>query len=187
MAKPAFRLQWAARALKAGGVLAYPTEAVWGLGCDPGNEKAVERILQLKDRPRHKGLILVAAAEEQFDWLLSELTDDQRSRLSCTWPGPVTWLVPHRGQVPDGICGEHDSVAIRVSAHPGVIALCEAFGGPLVSTSANPAGAEPARHQYQLQQYFGAELDGVVPGTVGAASQPSMIRDLLSDRILRPA
>lgn len=178
-------LQAAVRTLQCGGVIACATEAVWGLSCDPGNEHAVARLLSLKSRPVEKGLILVAASESQLDFLLSELPAQQRRMLSDSWPGPATWLIPHRGCVPDWICGSHATVAVRVSSHPVVSALCAAWGGPLVSTSANPAGALPAREAYQVRRYFGSALDYLLPGRVGSARRPTGIRDLFSGQIVR--
>jgi len=172
--------------LRAGGIVAYPTEAVWGLGCDPADAAAVETLLGLKRRPMHKGLILVAASMRHFDVLLAGLSAAQRARLARSWPGPTTWLVPHRGLAPAWIAGEHDTVALRVSAHPVVAALCNAFGGPLVSTSANVAGKREAKQQYQLRRYFGARLDYVVPGNLGDSARPTAIRDLRNDEIVRP-
>jgi L-threonylcarbamoyladenylate synthase len=168
-----------------GGVIAYPTEAVWGLGCDPADESAVTRLLSLKRRPVDKGLILVASNEAQLAWLLADLSKDQRQRLRQSWPGPVTWLLPHRGRVPQWIHGDHETVAVRVSSHPIVRALCDSWGGALVSTSANRAGCNAALHQYQVRRYFGRGLDFVVPGTLGAAGRPSQIRELASGRIIR--
>ena len=139
-----WRVQQAARAIRAGAVIAYPTEAVWGLGCDPWNEEAVYRLLALKERPMHKGLILVADDIGQFDFLLDDLPEIWQERLAGSWPGPNTWLVPHQGRLPAWITGRHASVALRVSDHPLVRALC-ALTGPLVSTSANPAGRPAAR------------------------------------------
>lgn len=179
------RLAAAVSALRGGGVVACPTEAVWGLSCDPDCEHAVTRLLQLKRRPVEKGLILVAATESQLGFLLADLPADQRSRLSGSWPGPSTWLVPHRGRVPAWICGEHHTVAVRVSDHPVVRALCLAWGGPLVSTSANPAGAQPPRSAFQVHRYFGTELAAVLPGRVGGHARPSQIRDLVSAAVIR--
>lgn len=181
-----FRLQQGLQCILGGGVIAYPTEAVWGLGCDPWNEAAVLRLLALKARPVEKGLILVAATINQLDWLLRGLPAPDLARLEASWPGPVTWLVPHHGRVPRWICGEHDTVAIRVSAHPTVQALCNGFSGALVSTSANVAGTQPARHLFQVVKHFGLRLDGVVPGALGDSANPSLIRDLASGRIIRP-
>ena len=182
---PSIRVNRAVAALGRGGVIAYPTESVWGLGCDPANERAVMRLLALKNRPVNKGLILVASALEQLEWLLSGVERSQYERLAASWPGPVTWLVPHRNLVPEWITGDHDTVAVRVSAHAGVCALCQAWGGVLVSTSANPAGSAPALNQLQIRRYFGDSLDFVVPGRVGGQSRPSSIRDLKSDRTIR--
>lgn len=179
------RLQLAAGVLHAGGVVACPTEAVWGLSCDPFDRAAVSRLLSLKQRPVEKGLILVAADMAQLQFLLHDLTDAQRKKLEASWPGPISWLVPHHGRVPEWVHGEHDTVAVRVSGHPVVAALCRAWGGPLVSTSANPGGSQPARELFQVVRYFGDHLDGIVPGATGGSDRPSVIRDLASDRVIR--
>ena len=178
-------VQAAVSALRRGGVIACPTEAVWGLSCDPADEGAVAHLLSLKGRPVTKGLILVAATEDQIAFLLSDLSIEQRQTLAKDWPGPATWLLPHRGRVPRWICGEHATVAVRVSAHPVVSALCTAWGGPLVSTSANLAGARPAREAFQVRRFFGTELDYLLPGRVGAAARPTSIRDLSSGQVIR--
>ena len=179
------QLDAAVNALRNDGVLACPTEAVWGLSCDPGSEAAVSRLLALKNRPVEKGLILVAASEQQLDFLLADLSPEQRATLSASWPGPNTWLVPHRGRVQPWVHGQFASVAVRVSAHPVVRALCEAWGGPLVSTSANPAGADPAMVADEVIEYFGDSLDGIVCGELGGASGPSQIRDLATGEVIR--
>lgn len=178
-------LHCARSALHAGGVVACPTEAVWGLSCDPFDEDAVSRLLWLKRRPVHKGLILVASSAAQFEFLLAELSVKQRATLDASWPGPATWLVPHRGLVPRWISGRHSNVALRVSAHPVVQALCYSWQGPLVSTSANPAGARPALHAFQAHRYFGANLDYLLPGRLGVSAQPTTIRDLVTGQIIR--
>ena len=174
------------RLLQAGGVIAYPTEGVWGLGCNPWNGAAVERLLNLKQRPVHKGLILIAGEIEQFDFLLWDLPDGQLAKLRLSWPGPNTWLVPHQGRLPEWITGAHDTVALRVTTHPIVRQLC-AVAGPLVSTSANPAGRPSARSRLRVEQYFHGELDAVVPGALGGARNPSIIRDLQTDQVIRCA
>ncbi len=179
------RLSAAVAALQGEGVVACPTEAVWGLSCDPDSEKAVSRLLTLKGRPVEKGLILVAASEAQLGFLLNDLSPEQRHQLSASWPGPNTWLVPHRQRVQPWIHGRFETVAVRVSQHPVVRSLCEAWGGPLVSTSANPAGAQPPRAGFQVLRYFGGSLEGMLPGNVGDASTPSTIRDLASGKLVR--
>lgn len=179
------RLRGAVNTLRAGGVVACPTEAVWGLSCDPFSSIAVRRLLQLKNRPQSKGLILIAGAQWQLEFLLHDLPPEQRERLYSSWPGAATWLVPHHQRVPAWIHGEHDTVAVRVSQHPVVASLSEAWGGPLVSTSANPAGAQAPRFAFQVQRYFGGALDDLLPGAVGAQRRPTPIRDLATSQIVR--
>lgn len=181
-----WQLQQAARVVRQGGVIAYPTEAVWGLGCDPWDELAVDRLLALKERPMAKGLILVADDIRQFDFLLEDLPDIWQERLASTWPGPSTWLVPHQDRLPEWITGQHNSVALRVSDHPQVRALC-ALTGPLVSTSANPAGRPAARSRLRVEQYFPQQLDMVLGGALGGRKNPSTIRDLITGEVIRPA
>ena len=170
-----------------GGVIAYPTEAVWGLGCDPFDEAAVLRLLAIKQREVAKGLILVAAHRAQFDGLLdwSALPPDRVAAVDASWPGPNTWIVPATSRVPRWITGAHMGVAVRVSDHPVVIALCEAFGAPLVSTSANLAGEPPAFSRVALDPQLLAQLDGVTEGETGGLSAPTAIRDALSGSVLR--
>jgi L-threonylcarbamoyladenylate synthase len=181
-----WRVQQAARAVRNGGVIAYPTEAVWGLGCDPWCSEAVYRLLALKERPVEKGLILVADTIRQFDFLLDDLPEAWLTRLASTWPGPNTWLVPHRERLPEWITGVHDSVALRVSDHPLVGELC-ALTGPLVSTSANPSGRPAARSRLRVEQYFPEQLDNVLGGYLGGRKNPSLIRDLRTGKVVREA
>lgn len=173
--------------LKRGGVVACPTEAVWGLGCDPFDEAAVMRLLRIKQRPVDKGLILVAGALAQFDGLLDwdALPRDRGAIVQADWPGPHTWVVPATDRVPRWITGAHDGVAARVSAHPLVAALCTAFGGPLVSTSANRAGMPAARTRADLDPALLARVDAVVEGETGGLAAPTEIRDALSGALLR--
>lgn len=177
-------LHEAIAALREGGVIAYPTEAVWGLGCDPFNEAAVRRLLDLKQRPDSKGLIIIAASIAQITPWLAGLTPAQRAAVEATWPGPYTWIVP-APDAPRWLRGEHDGLAVRVSAHPGVVALCRAWGGPLVSTSANRSGEPPLADASALAREFGDGLAVIVPGALGGDARPSEIRDALTGVVLR--
>jgi L-threonylcarbamoyladenylate synthase len=181
------RIQYAAKQLWQGGVVAYPTEAVWGLGCNPFNEHAVMRLLEMKNRPVGKGLILLAADISLFEPFISHLNDIQRQRIKNTWPGPVTWLVPKNHLIPKWISGDYTSVALRVTDHPVAAGLSRAFGAPIVSTSCNPQGREPARTAFDVRRYFGDELDAITSGTVGKRATPSEIRDLINGQIVRPS
>jgi len=175
----------AVRALREGAVIAYPTEGVWGLGCDPFNRDAVELLLALKQRPSAKGLILIAAAAAMFAPLLDPLPPLLRQQLDSSWPGPNTWIVPDPAHLsPPWVRGRHNSLALRVTAHPTAARLSREFGGPIVSTSANPAGLTPALTAYTVRRYFGG-LVMIVPGNTGGSKTPSTIRDLVSGRLLR--
>ncbi|MGB5323974.1 MAG: Sua5/YciO/YrdC/YwlC family protein [Pseudomonadales bacterium] len=172
-------------ALGRGELIAYPTEAVWGLGCDPYNEEAVASLLAIKRRPAAKGLILVAADASQLAPLRAGLTDAQWRKLVATTRQPTTWLVPNNGTLPLWICGAHDNVAVRLSSHPVIAALCAGFGEPIVSTSANPTGLPPARNELSARRYFRNGIAAYVAGATGGAKQPSRIIDLCSGERLR--
>lgn len=172
--------------LRQGKVIAYPTEAVWGLGCDPFQQAAVEKILAIKKRPVEKGLLLVAGDMDQIQALTARLDAEQLATLRASWPGPVTWLIPDPDNLyPAWIKGQHSSVAIRVSAHPLVQSLCAEFGGPVVSTSANEAGEPEIRSRLRLIEQFAGSIDCVVDGELGGARSPSTIKDLSSGKTLR--
>ena len=173
-------------AFKQGVVFAYPTEAVFGLGCDPDNEEAVYRLLSLKKRPVEKGMILVA---KNYSQLLPYVNDsaipmDRRSEIFSSWPGPVTWLLPASKSAPDWVTGGSELIAVRVSAHPVVQALCEKFSKPLVSTSANVSGEEPAKNVGQVKAQFD---DSVVciEGALGDSAKPTTIKNGLNGETLR--
>jgi L-threonylcarbamoyladenylate synthase len=180
-------LQAAATALRSGGVVAYPTEAVYGLGCDPHDRAAFERVFELKQRPPTQGVLLIAAdfaqVEKYID--LARIPADALARLRATWPGPYTWIVPRAAGVPDWIAGSHAGIALRVTAHPLAAALCRAFGGALVSTSANRHGEPPARTAAAVHAAFGDELAYILDGAVGGLERPTPIRDAISGEPIR--
>ncbi|MCL5979697.1 MAG: Sua5/YciO/YrdC/YwlC family protein [Gammaproteobacteria bacterium] len=176
-------LRRAVAALRRGAVIAYPTEGVWGLGCDPRNRRAVKRLLAVKGRPQKKGLLLVAGRFSQSETYVTAWREAAiQERMATLWPG-TTLVLPGSCRAPIWLRGRHPGVAVRVSRHPGVVALCRAFHGAIISTSANPAGKVPARSRHQLHRYFGRLV--VLPGQLGGARQPSRIVDARSGRVLR--
>jgi L-threonylcarbamoyladenylate synthase len=176
----------AAAAVRAGGIVAYPTEGVWGLGCDPRNRAAVERILELKGRPRDKGLILLAASEEQLAPFAAPFAPAVAARVRPTWPGPVTWIVAAGNDCPEWLTGGRRTLAVRVTPHPVAAELARTAGTALVSTSANVSGGAPARSAVEVRRLFGKALDAVVEGELGGLAGPTEIRDAASGRVLRP-
>lgn len=178
-------LRSALQCLKQGKIIAYPTEAVYGFGCDPFNAAAVTRLLQLKQRNVEKGLILVAAEWAQVESLVEPIPPRALAQVLATWPGPYTWVFPVSATAPAWIYGQHRTIALRVSAHPVVQELCRAYGGPLVSTSANRQGEPPLRDARTLQMMFGKQIDLIIPGKVGGQTNPTTIRDAVSGQIIR--
>lgn len=170
-----------------GGVIAYPTEAVYGLGCDPQSDAAIQKILDIKQRPWHKGLILIASELSQLTPYVDfdGLTQEQLAFVESKWPGPVTFVMPIRPEVSKLICGQFDSVAVRVSAHPVVRELCKQLDSALISTSANLAGEDPAISLEQIECVFSDKIDVVVTGDLGKQSQPSSIIDARTSKVLR--
>lgn len=171
--------------LREGRVIAYPTEAVYGLGCDPRNEAAARDILALKGRHAKAGFVLIASRFSQLEPWIGDIDESLVERAMQAWPGPVTWLFPRAAHVPDYIAGTHPTVALRITAHEPSRALCDAFGSALVSTSANPTTHEPARSAAQVRDYFGDRIAGILEGELGSSAKPSEIRDLASGKIFR--
>jgi len=178
-------LEKAARILQQGGVVAYPTEGVFGLGCLPDDREAANRIFAIKRRDPAMGLILIASDPVQFEPYAS-LPAEHRDLYSSN-DQPVTWVLPAKSSTPAWIRGRHPGVAVRICSHPVAAALCEVLGSALVSTSANLSGQPPPRNSVVLRRRFGALVDYIVPGECGPARGPSEIRDFASGRILRPA
>jgi L-threonylcarbamoyladenylate synthase len=174
----------AVNALAEGEVVAVPTEAVYGLSADPKNLQAVQRLISLKKRNPDKGLILVAAELSQLEPYI-DIQHISENILS-TWPGPYTWVFPAKASVSSLLRGTHSSIAVRVTAHPIMAALCAEFGGALVSSSANPGGLPPALSMQEVRKYFGNNLV-IVPGELGGDNQPTVIRDAGTGEIIRPS
>ncbi len=183
-AMPRWRLRQTVRALEQGEVVAYPTEAVFGLGCDPWNPAAVRQILQIKRRPWHKGLILIAANLTQLTPFIAPLSAEALEKVKATWPGPVTWLVPASSYCPDYLTGQHTTIAVRVTAHPQARALCQAYGGAIVSTSANRTGHKPARTLREVKRAL-PEVNVVLTGCCGDDRRPTQIRDIQTGERVR--
>ena len=178
------RIRRAAAHIQSGGVVACPAEAVWGLSCDPWSLAAVAQLCDMKQRPISKGVIVASGDVADFAPLLDGLTLDQRQAVLDSWPGPVTWLVPHRNFFPSWVTGESTDVAIRVTSAPALSKLCRELGGPVVTTSANYAGAQPAKHLFQVLRYFGSHTV-TVPGAVNLKGRASTIKSATTGEVMR--
>ncbi|BDM62575.1 threonylcarbamoyl-AMP synthase [Shewanella sp. NFH-SH190041] len=173
--------------IRKGGVIAYPTEAVYGLGCDPDNTAALQQLLAIKQRPWQKGLILVAADIGQLSGYVdfAQLSAEQLALVNSKWPGPVTFVMPTFSHISPLLRGEFDSIAVRVSAHPVVQQLCHTLAKPLVSTSANLAGEPSAVSADEILTRFSGQIDALILGELGQQRQPSTIIDVQSGQVLR--
>ena len=184
-ASPLLRQKRAIRAhLARGGLVAYPTASCYGLGCDPLNYRAIRRLLRLKGRTRSKGLIVIGSRQKQLAPYVARLPAATWEKAAATWPGPHTWLMPASRKTPAWLRGAHDSIAVRVDAHPDAARLCHALGYALVSTSANRSGRQSLKTYRQVARAFGRRVL-VRPGRIGGARAPSTIHDVRTGRRLR--
>ncbi len=175
-------IQLALHCLEQQGVLAYPTESIWGLGCLPEHAAAINKILRLKMRPWQKGLILVAANWQQLEGWINPLTETQWAQVNAPQAHPTTWLLPCDNRISQSLRGAHKTLAVRVSTHPLIQQLC-LQAGPIVSTSANIQARPPAKNALQVQKYFHQQIDYILSGQLGGYKNPSNIKTLCGNRV----
>lgn len=171
--------------LKKNKMIAYPTEAVFGLGCNINSPDAIAELLQLKNRHYDKGFIIVGSEWSQVEHLTQAIPPRLLSQVQSSWPGPWTWVFPASDEAPEWITGARPTIAIRISAHPIVQALCSAYGQAIVSTSANKEGQPVARNYKMVKMTFGDKIAHIMQGEVGLQKTPTMIRDAISGEIIR--
>ncbi len=178
-------IERASEVLEDGGIIAYPTEAVYGFGCDPFNLEAVQRLLDLKKRSAEKGFIVVASDWSQLLPLVEPIPPQLLAKVQSTWPGPYTWIFPAKRSVSPLVCGNEGGIAARISAHPTIQLLCQLYGSAIISTSANQSGFPPARDYNTVKMLFGDFVDYILPGSVGASLKPTEIWDAMSGELIR--
>ena len=171
--------------LRRGGIIAYPTESCYGLGCDPRNPRALQRLIRLKGRSTAKGMLLIADHFKRLKPFVRPLHAADLARMQHSWPGPVTWVAPASNACPPLLTGGRPTIAVRVTAHPGAARLCRSLGMALVSTSANKSGKKPAKTAAECRRIFGARVR-VIAGRIGRRRRPSTLIDLATGNILRP-
>ena len=173
-----------AQAISSGAVIGYPTDTIWGFGCDPLNYASVARILQIKNRGADKGLILLSSSLE-YCLPYIDIEPGDRDLLLAPVTRPTTWLVNASGHCPWWIRGRFPTVAIRICEHPLLRELCGRTESPLVSTSANRAGRATVRNSLQMRRQFADELDCIVTGFATGGASASEIKSLASGKTLR--
>lgn len=171
--------------LRGGGLIAYPTESCYGLGCDPRHPRALQRLIRLKGRGAAKGLLLIADHYKRLQPFVHALSPADRARMQQSWPGPVSWVVPASAACPPLLTGGRPTIAVRVTAHADAARLCRRLGMALVSTSANKSGKKPAKTAAECRRIFGAQVR-VIDGRIGTRKRPSTLIDLATGTVLRP-
>lgn len=177
-------LDRAVKILREGGVIAHATEGVWGLACDPWNEIAVNRILEIKQRSIQQGLIVIGSEPSMFQEELDSVSPKMRNKVIVSWPGHVTWVLPTR-RFPNWVTGHRASIAARIPDHEQTRTLARLFGKPIISTSANVSGKEPATTMKKVFLEFASAVDLVVPGEIGSVVGPSRILDAVTENTIR--
>ena len=170
--------------LKSGEVIGYPTEAVYGIGCDPWNQSSVEKIAKIKGRENSKTFLMVASSIDQLTDLIDISTLSRQ--VTSSWPGHTTWLIKAKENVPYWLQDEQtNKVGIRISNHPLVRELCNKFGKPIISTSANISGKEEIKNQQEFMKIFSSDINYLVDGDLGDYDKASMIIDMQTNKKIR--
>ncbi len=170
-----------------GGIIAYPTEAVFGVGCDPDNEQALQRLLAVKNRSADKGLILVAGNYSQLQPYIDEnqISQDMLNNMLARWPDGISQIVPKNKNISPLLSGKFDTIAIRVTSQPDVVDLCMQTNKPIVSTSANLSGRQPAKTWQTLCPELIERVDFIIKGKTLGHKNPSKIIYALTGEIVR--
>jgi L-threonylcarbamoyladenylate synthase len=170
-----------------GGIIAYPTESVFGLGCDPDNSQAIEKLLRIKKRSPEKGLILLAANYSQLLPYIDDnkIPQDKRFSVLSRWPDGITQLLPKNNNLSQLLTGKFSTIAVRLTSQPDVVALCNKLNKPIVSTSANLSGQQPAKTWQEVEETLAGEIDFIIKGNTLGYTQPSKIIDALTGETIR--
>ncbi|MCW8922256.1 MAG: L-threonylcarbamoyladenylate synthase [Gammaproteobacteria bacterium] len=180
-----FAIRYAVHQIRHGGIIVYPTETVYGLGCDPMNLNAVNYLNHLKQRQPDKGLILLAHNLDLFSNYIEILSADDRKKILHT-ETPTSWIVPVKTSLPDWLTNKQRTIAIRISQHPVVTELCQQLGHPITSTSANLSGKKTIINALQAHKYFHDKVDAILIDDRHLSGQASTIKRLDDLSIIRP-
>ena len=173
--------------LKRGGIVATPSESSYGLSCQLNNKQAIEKIFKLKNRPTHKGFILIAYHWDLFKHIvkLDGIPDTHLQKMLSSWPGPVTWIIPLKKLYHHLFIEESTSVAVRITQHPVLKKLSELLNSPIISTSANLSNNPPATTKIQVEKYFNDQVDFIFQTEKPCNNPPTKIFDLKTLKQIR--
>ena len=174
----------AADIIKNGGLIAYPTETVYGLGADPYNAEAIQKIFTAKGRVEDKGIILLIRGVDDLSRLVRAVSPTAQMLIEAFWPGPLTLVFRANPDLSPALLGGRDTIALRHSSSPIATQLLTALGGPLTSTSANRSTEPPARSASEVQNALGEYLDLILDGGPSDSTIPSTLVDVSTDRTI---
>lgn len=174
----------AADIIKNGGLIAYPTETVYGLGADPYNDEAVQKIFTAKGRAEDKGIILLIRGVDDLSTLVRVVSPTAQILIEAFWPGPLTLVFRANRDLSPTLLGGRDTIALRHSSSPIATQLLSALGGPLTSTSANRSTKPPARSACEVENALGDHLDLILDGGPSDSTLPSTLVDVSTDRAI---
>jgi len=176
-------IRYAARVVRAGGIIGCPAETVYGLGADPYDVDAVRRVFDVKGREPRKGFVLVVLDERMLMHTVTEVSPAARRLMDAFWPGPLTLVFRASAELPRVLLGGGETVAVRRTSDPVTRALLGALKRPLISTSANRAGEPPCRSGEEVARVFGKRLDLILDDGIVRDRMPSSILDVSSEEV----
>lgn len=171
--------------LQRGGLVAYPTESCYGIGALPRHAHAIRAVLQIKNRPQHKGLIVIGADLAQLQPLLCRLPAHEWHKICAQWPAPKTLILPANKRLLPQLRGKRrNKLAVRIPDHQVARRLCQVAGSALISTSCNRAGSRACKTEREVRRQFGRNV-WIIRGCIGNRRQPSDIIDWFAQKQLR--
>jgi L-threonylcarbamoyladenylate synthase len=180
------RVKHATRILRAGGVVVYPTETLYGLGADAGNAAALQRLVELKGREPGKPIAVLIGNVRMLGAVVADIPPLAEALMRRFWPGPLTIVLPARASLSPVLTGGGDGIGVRLSRHPMATALVRCLGQPVTAPSANPAGQPPPRRIEEARIYFGSRVDFYLDAGCLAGEPASTVVDVRGElRVVR--
>jgi len=171
------------RFIRQGGIIAYPTESCFGLGCDPRNRKAINKIIKLKKRSLNKNFILIGSSIKQFNYFLNPLDNSTSTNLFSKWPGPHTWLMTANNRCPNWL-KSNSKIALRISSFSSCQLLTKSLDMAITSSSLNLTGKIPLKNYRDVCRFLPKQVK-LIKGRVGKSKRPSVIQDFKTKKIIR--
>jgi len=171
------------RFIRRGGVIAYPTESCFGLGCDPKNKKAINKIIKLKKRSLNKNFILIGSSLKHFDYFTNSFNDVTKENLFSKWPGPHTWIIKANNRCPNWL-KSNSKIALRIPSFSNCQALINSIDMAITSSSLNLSGKIPLKNYRDVCRFLPDQVK-LIKGRIGKNRNPSVIQDFKTKNIIR--